>query len=177
MFSMLLGNKLYKKAKKSMDYLTIQDIKKQCKEEYMKLDDVNEVLQLIEKTEKSIFEKEIMAAGLQLGLLGSLVFCIIEKLVLEPISNARDEKFISIIILSVISTLLSLIVVLFVIWVLSKIIKKQHKNAYTIFILPYELELLKTRLNQLTNNEWNSTEIKVHKRKVSVKCRRHLNRK
>lgn len=151
------GYELYKNlySESKVNYSTIHRIKEEYRKRYLKIDDKDLILQLLEDTEKRKFAKNEIALSIIVGLVGYIIGFVIDNIVFEPIKNLESFNFPATIIFAVILCIPAFFAIMFILYFFNKFFLKRYKNIYTIFILPYEIELLEKRLNQLTNGEWN----------------------
>lgn len=166
----LCGYDLYKQIKKKnkVDFSTVNEIRQEFKNTYFQINDKNLVTNLLVEAKQRSFAKNEVSLSIAVGLVGYLIGCILDNIVFESIKNLKCFNLCNTIIYILFLCFIAFVLIMGVLWFYNKKFLKHYRNIYTIFILPYEIELLEERLDQLTNGEWSDVSSLPQKEKTSL---------
>lgn len=148
-----------KNKKQKLNYAEIERIRKIYKEEYSKIKDKDMLVTLLGEAKKSQFSKDNLSLNLSLGLVGYFMAFVVDNLLFEPIKNATTDSLLVRVIFSGLCVVITTVILFVVLVFTTKKFRKHYQNEYSLFILPYEIELLEHRLNELSDGYWDSVEV------------------
>lgn len=123
----------------------IENIKNIFEAKYSNIIDKNVAFELLHKAKKEQEYKKL-SYNIITGLFASLMSIVLTSYFYDRIRDIKNITLLNFLIIFV----FAFILLLFVIKICHKVIDKKFNNPYMMYILPYEIDLLKKRLDGLT---------------------------
>lgn len=169
----LYGYDLYKSMdhKKEPTFETVENIRNIFQTKYSNITDKNLAFELLHKAKKQKEFKKL-SYNIITGLFASLLSIVLTSICFENISYTENFTSMNLIVALIIAPIL----IFFIIYVCHKTIEKKFNNTYMMYILPYEIEMLEKKLEELTKSEKNH-KFQLYncpfRKKQRYKCRRY----
>ena len=143
----LYGYDLYKSIinQNEPNFEMIERIKKAFETNYSKINDKNIAFELLHKAKK---EKEYkkLSYNIITGMFASLISIVLTNLVYENVQDINGVVLFKL----WITIIVAFVLILLVIKSCHKVVDKKFNNPYMMYILPYEIELLEKKLDELS---------------------------